>query len=200
MSNGTGSYHLAEVWVEAGDVLALMESTELILRGDVRRRFLRDESAQLHVDSDLFQFDCCGEVVALQLGATVADRWAKAIDTPPPGLRAKLGLAAGARALRVGAFDDTALESALAGVLVDTVETADMIIASISGPADLGAALAVHAACPALPIWVIHPKGAGAAFGDDEIRAVLRAHGFRDTKSCAVSERITASRRGLPSR
>jgi hypothetical protein len=190
----------AEVGGEAGDVRALLESTELILRGDVRRRFPRDRLARVRVEGDRLRFDCCGEAVALQLGATVAHRWAEAIAKPAPSLRAKLGLAAGARALRVGAFDDAALESALAGVLVDAVETADMIIACISGPADLDAALAIHTAYPALPLWVIHPKGKGVAFGDGEIRAVLRARGFRDTKSCAVSERLTASRYAVPSR
>lgn len=186
----------AEVGSEAGDVRALLESTELVLRGDIRRKFPRLRLARVRVEGDFLRFDCDGERVALQLGSTVARRWAKAIDTPPPNLRAKLGLAEGARALRVGVFDDPELESALAGVLVDGVENADMIIACVSEAADLDAALAIHAASPALPLWVVHPKGKRVAFGDGEIRSVLRARGFRDTKSCAVSDQLTASRYG----
>lgn len=189
----------AEVGGESGDVRALLESTELILRGNIRRRFPRDQLARVRVDGDHLRFDCCGEAVTLQLGATVAHRWAEAIATPPPSLRAKLGLSGNSRAIRVGAFEDAALESALAGVLVDDVATADMIVACISGPEDLDTALAVQTTRASLPIWVVHPKGKGVAFGDGEIRAVLRARGFRDTKSCAVSEQLTASRYSVPS-
>jgi hypothetical protein len=45
--------------------------------------------------------------------------------------------------------------------------------------------------------WAVYPKGTGVAFGDSEIRSLLRALGFRDSKSCSVSERLTATRYGL---
>lgn len=187
----------AEAGSEAGEVRALLESSELILRGAIRRRFPRDNLSRVRVVGDLLRFDCAGEAVALGLGAIVADRWAKAIAKPPPGLREKLGLAEGERAVCCGAFEDAALEAALTGVLTDAVQEADMVIACISGADDLDAALAVHKTRPALPLWAIYSKGKGVAFGDGEIRAILRARGFVDTKSCAVSDLLTASRYGI---
>jgi hypothetical protein len=191
----------AETWAEAGseagEVRALLESGELILRGAIRRRFPRDKLSRVRVEDDLLRFDCAGEAVTLALGAVVADRWAKAIAKPPPSLREKLGLAAGGRAFRIGTFEDVALEKALADACTDDAHEADMVIACIAKPGDLNAALAAHKTRPAIPLWAIYPKGKGVTFGDGEIRSVLRARGFVDTKSCAVSELLTASRYGI---
>jgi len=186
----------AEVGDATGDVRALLESTELILRGDIRRRFQRDRLADVCVDGEVLHITFEDETVALHLGAGVAETWAKAIATPPPSLRAKLGLAKGARAYRVGRFEDAALDEAMAGTLVDTMADADMMIACLADPGDLDTALAVHAGNPTIPVWAVYPKGAGVAFGDGAIRSLLRAQGFRDSKSCSVSARLTATRYG----
>lgn len=188
----------ADVGDEAGEVRALLESTDLILRGGIRRRFVRDGLARVRVEGDALRFECGGEAVALHLGAAAAAAWAKAIAMPPPSLGAKLGIGDGVRAFRVGPSDDAALEAAVAGALAADIGQAGMLIARVDGPADLDAALAVHAARPGLPLWVVYPKGRGVAFGDGEIRAALRSLGFRDSKSCAVSDRLTATRYGQP--
>ena len=150
--------------------------------------------------SDTLGFTCAGEAVRLHLGARTAEAWRKAIATPPPGLRAKLGLDKGARALLIGSFDDDVLANALKGVIAEDGADAAMLIACVEGPDDLAAAQAVHTAHPDLPLWTIYPKGRGAAFGEREIRTVLCAAGY--TKSCAVSSLLTATRynfkRGSP--
>lgn len=183
-----------EIGGEAGDVRTLLESTELILRGDIRRRFPRDRLVNVRVDGDALCFTCDGETVALHLGAIVADKWSKAIATPPPSLRAKLGLEKDARAFLIGTCDDVALADALDGALTGDVAQAAMIVARIDGPDDLAAAQAAQAKSPDLPVWTIYPKGKTVRYGDGIIRAVLREAGFRDTKSCAVSDRLTATR------
>jgi hypothetical protein len=184
----------AEVGTEAGEVKALLESHELILRGEIRRRLSRAEIEDLRVDGDRLRFTCVGEVVCLRLGSKVAEAWAKAIATPPPSLRAKLGLDKGAMAVLIGMCDDAALSGALEGALTGDLAEAAMIVARIDGPEDLAAARAVQARCPGLPIWTVYPKGKGVTYGDGPIRAALREAGFRDTKSCAVSDRLTATR------
>jgi len=183
---------------EKGEVRALLERGELILRGAIRRRFPRDQLNQVRIDGETLRFVCGSEEVALNLGANIAEKWAKAIATPPPSLRAKLGLAPGMTAIRIGVFDDTALAEAIEDALIDDVAQADMIIACVEGPVELDRALAAHARQPGAPIWAIYPKGKGVAFGDGEIRMTLRAEGYRDTKSCAVSDRLTATRYGKP--
>ncbi len=184
----------AEVGSEAGEVRVLLESAELILRGAIRRRFPRSSMKSVTVKDDTLCFTCAGESVRLHLGTSAAEAWRKAIAAPPPSLRAKLGLDKGARALLVGSFDDAVLADALEGVLVDNGADAAMLIVCVEGPDDLAAARAAHAAHSELPLWTIYPKGRGVAFGEHEVRTALRAAGFRDTKSCTVSSRLTATR------
>ena len=184
----------AEVGRETGEVRALLESGELILRGAIRRRFPRPSIKSVTVKNDTLCFICSGESVRLHLGARAVEAWRKAIATPPPDLRAKLGLGKRARALLVGSFDDDVLANALKGVIVKDGLAAAMLIVCVRGSADLTAAQAIHAAHPGLFLWTIYPKGRGVAFGEREIRTVLRAAGFRDTKSCAVSSLLTATR------
>lgn len=181
----------AEVGREAGKVRALLEARELILRGAIRRRFSKAALRDVRVEGPTLRFSHDGEAIALALGARAADAWARAITTPPPSLRAKLGLATGARALRVGIWNDPALAEALDGMLTDDVDAAAMVIACIQEPGDLAKAQAI---CGARPLWAVYPKGKDAGFGDAAIRAALRGEGWRDTKSCAVSDRLTATR------
>lgn len=181
----------ARVGSEAGAVKAMLEAHDLILRGDIRRRFPKAALEDLRVDGPSLCFQCAGEAVRLDLGAPVAEAWSRAIATPPPSLRAKLGLAKGARALLIGPCDDPALAEALEGAQTAFPAEAALVIARIDGPDDLAAAQAV---CGALPLWAIYPKGKAVPFGDSAIRKTLRAAGWRDTKSCAVSDRLTATR------
>ncbi len=184
----------AEVGNETDEVRALLESGELILRGTIRRRYPKSALEGAAVEGGVLCFRYAGEAVRLHLGARAADAWRKAIATPPRSLRAKLGLDRGERALLIGSFDDDALAEALDGALVEDAVAAGMMIACIEGADDLIAAQTIHGAHPGLALWAIYPKGRDVAFGESKIRAALRAKGFRDTKSCAVSERLTATR------
>lgn len=181
----------AEVGAEAGEVKALLESRELILRGTIRRCLPKTALKSVRVDGAVLSFTCDGETVRLHLGGKVAEAWAKAIATPPPSLRAKLGLDKGAKALLIGVCDDPVLADALEGALTDDPALASMVIARVDKPEDL---VAAQAACQVLPIWAVYRKGKPAVFSDSAVRAALRAAGFRDTKSCAVSDRLTATR------
>lgn len=184
----------AEVGTQAGEVRVLLESTEMILRGDIKRRYLRVEIQQLAVDGEVLQFRSGGDTVRLHLGEKVAQSWADVIAKPPPSLRAKLGLETGALALILGRVTDEALAEATSGSAVTSGAAAQMIIAVIDGPDCLAEVQRVQGDFPSLPIWTVYPKGRGIAFGDTAIRTVLRGAGFRDTKSCAVSDRLTATR------
>ena len=184
----------AEVGDETGEVRALLESAEMILRGAIRRRFPKSSIKSVTVKSDTLCFTCAGELVRLHLGPRAAEAWRKAIAVPPPGLRAKLGLDKGARALLVGSFDDDVLANALKGVIVKDGLDAAMLIVCVRGAGDLAAARPSMSSIRASPLWTIYPKGRGAAFGEREIRTALRAAGFHDTKSCTVSGLLTATR------
>lgn len=176
---------------ETGEVKALLEARELILRGPIRRRYPTAAMREVRVRDSSLTFDCAGETVTLDLGARAAASWAAAITRPPPTLRAKLGLDKGATALLVGDCGDADLAQALDGVRTDDPAAADMVVARIDGPDDLAVA---QAAAGSLPLWAVYPKGRSVVFGDTAIRTALRAAGWRDTKSCAVSDRLTATR------
>ena len=191
---GREAFVHAEVGAEAGEVRVLLESTEMILRGDIKRRYPRAEIQQLAVEGEVLRFLSGGDAVRLHLGEKIARSWADVIAKPPPGLRAKLGLETGALALILGSVTDEALEEATSGSAVTSGAAAQMIIAVIDGPDSLAEAQRVQGDFPSLPIWTVYPKGRGVVFGDTAIRTVLRQAGFRDTKSCAVSDSLTATR------
>lgn len=180
----------AEAGTEAGEVKALLESTELILRGAIRRRFPREAISDPRAEGELLRFACNGEEVRLHLGSKAALSWARAIATPPPDLRHKLGLKPGTLAFMIGPAEDAALVEALSGRLAASPDEAQMLVARIDAPEELQQVLALN---PALPIWAVYPKGK-PAYGDAAIRRDLREAGYRDTKSCAVSDRLTATR------
>lgn len=184
----------AEVGDEAGSVRALLESDALILRSSIRRRYLRRDLERVEVDGDALTFTCCGAAVRLHMGVKIASGWREAIMTPPPTLRSKLRLECGARAMLIGINGDVALREALDGVLVTDIGTADMIVACVEAGSDLDAALDLHALRQSLPIWAVYRKGPKVFFGATFTRERMRAAGFRDTKTCAVSEVRTATR------
>jgi len=99
----------AQVGAETGEVKAILESQELILRGAIKRRFAKEGMMQVASINGALTFSCQDEQVKLHLGEKQAEAWAKAIATPPPGLRTKLGLDKGAKTLLIKACDDPQL-------------------------------------------------------------------------------------------
>jgi hypothetical protein len=188
---GKEAITLACVGPESGEVKALLESSELILRGAIKRLLPKSTITDVQVTDTGLSFSCAGETVTLALDVPTAAAWAKAIVKEPPSLKEKLGLVNGARALALGSWEDAALSTALEGACTNDLATAALIIACVTGADDLAAARQMAAA---RPIWAVYPKGAAVSFGDSAIRKDMRAHGFKDTKSCAVSDLLTATR------
>ena len=179
----------------AGDVHALLETNELILRGGFRRRFPLPGLADVQVDGELLRFTGAGEDVALVLGAERARRWAKKITTPPPSLAEKLGIGPSSRALVIGQADSPALKEALAGGTAASSAEARLTLAVVPDEAALENALRVHETLPSgTPIWVVHGKGPRAPFGEGPVRKLMREAGYRNTKVSAVSDDLSATR------
>ena len=176
---------------ERGEAKAVLEAHELILRGGLRRRFPRADIADLHVADGALLFCCQGSAVRLELGAGPAEAWLRALLTPPPSLRDKLGLGAGDRALVVGPCDDPALVAAVEGATTTVLAEAVLVIACVDNADDLARACETGGG---LPLWTVYPKGRSAQFGDPQVRTLLRAAGWRDTKTCAVSAQLSATR------
>jgi hypothetical protein len=188
----------AEVGVEAGEVRAFLESHELILRGELRRRIAIPEIRNLRIDGDDLTFSSGGEAVRLRLGAQMASRWMTSIEAPPTDLKTKLGIRVGCRVFCLGAFDDETLKRSIAGHEAIDLLSATMLVAYVEAAVDIETALTTHAKHPTLPLWVVYRKGRTVAFGDTAIRSRLRQAGLRDSKSCSVSDFLTATRYSYP--
>jgi hypothetical protein len=181
------------------EVKALLETSELILRGDIRKRMPFHELRDVKVRSDSLCFKTGGEAVELVLGASTAAKWAATITSPPVSLTRKLGITDKTVVRVVGAIDDENLKVALADAARIEVRDADLIVACVDTLESLQGALkqARAALAKGVPIWVVYAKGPGHPLNEAAIRSLLRANGLMDTKVASVSPTLTAMRFNL---
>ena len=180
---------------------ALLETTELIFRGQFRLRIpFSDISSLSDANGDL-RVGFSGGVAVFELGPD-ATKWARQIRNPR-GRLDKLGVKSGARVAIVGIDDAVFLAElqARAPDLSDAslVPDADVIffaadeIAALSRLPELRAALDKKGA-----IWVISRKGKAATLKDTEVMAAAREAGLVDTKVVAFSTTHTALKLVIP--
>ena len=180
-------------------VKALLESNEIILRGDIRMSAPLDALKNVRVEAESLCFNIDKRPVQLHLGAKAAESWAKKIKTPPPTLADKLGIT-GKVVRTIGPIADQTLYSALCSAALVRAEKPDLIISCIDTSETLAATL--HAAktqlARSIPIWLIYRKGPGHPLNESGIRTALCARGLMDTKVASVSPELTALRFNLP--
>lgn len=176
----------------SGAVKAYLESDGIILRGELRGKLPRGGLMGWRVEGEDLCLRSGGEPLVLTLGAREAAAWVTALEKPLPSLAAKLGISAAARAWLIGGPAPEEIAVAVAGAEASGPEGAAVIIAVLTGPGDLEAALAAGMGT-GLRVWCVHGKGKGAAVGDAAVRAAFRAAGWMDIKSSAVSEAFSAT-------
>ncbi|RZJ07840.1 MAG: hypothetical protein EOP39_15385 [Rubrivivax sp.] len=182
---------------QSAEIKAQLESTTVVLRGELQRRWDIAALQQLRVEGDELRFSVGDEHVALALGEKEAGKWLTKLQTPPPTLAAKLGVSAENPALLIGPTAgplDPALAEALSGGLTTNPREARMLVAVLSKPAELPRMADYHAGMICKTVWVVHPKGPDASPSDVEIRLELRSRGYVDNKTSAVSDKLTATR------
>jgi hypothetical protein len=179
----------------SGEVRALLEARELILKGHLRRTLRIAEMTEVRVEGQNLHFRVAGDEIALGLGADRAGRWAKKIAAPPPSLAQKLGVGPSSKVLVTGPMEDAALRQALEGSRAASAEEARLCLAVVTDETALEQALRVHEALPLkAPIWIVHGKGPRAAFGEGPVRKLMREAGYKDNKVSAVSDKLSATR------
>ena len=187
----------ARVGTETAEATALLESTTVVLRGDIKRRWDIAALQNLRLDGEELRFEAGDEAVALVLGEKEAGRWLKKLQTPPPTLAAKLGVSADNPALLIGPTSgplDPALAEALAGCITTNMREARMLVAVLSKAAELPRMAEFHADMICKTVWVVHPKGPDADPSDAQVRTAMRGWGYVDNKTSAVSGTLTATR------
>ena len=188
--------------VSAGETIhvkAVLENHALILRGAVKKTLPVGEITDPRAVGDQLLFEHHGTPYALNLPAGQAAKWLKKLTTEPPSLAAKLGIDTTHRALVWGHSDDPALAAALQGATTDRASEAALSLAIVSDPDALAEALGVLlTTAPQAPVWIIYPKGAKSTLPESGVRNHLRSLGLVDTKACAVSDSLTATRYNRP--
>ena len=177
---------------QSGAVKAYLESDGIILRGDVRGKLPRAGLMDWRVEGEDLCLRAEGEPLVLTLGAKEAAAWVKALDKPPPSLAAKLGVSADARVWVIGGPAPEEIAVAVAGAEMPGPEGAALIVAVLTGPDDLRAALSAGQAS-GLRVWCVHGKGRGAVVSDAMVREAFRTAGWMDIKSSSVSEAFSAT-------
>jgi len=179
-------------------VKALLESEELILRGDIHLRAPLHTLHHVRVESESLCFNLDVGPIRLNLGAAAAKSWAKKIKTPPPSLADKLGIT-GKTVRTIGPMSDRALDSALTSAALISARNPDLILSYVETPESLATTLREAKAqlARSIPIWLVYRKGPGHPINESAIRTTLRAQGLMDTKVASVSPELTALRFNL---
>jgi hypothetical protein len=188
-----------ELGGSVADVKIHLEPGLLTLSGGVSRKLPTAELKNLKVLDDQLTFKVDGKPMRLHLGKAEAEKWAAAIQTPPPTLARKLGITDKTVVRTIGPVLDDALLAALDEADRVSANGANLIIACVETPESLGAALKAAKAQleNGVPIWMVYQKGPGHAVNENWIRTQLRSAGLMDTKIASVSAKWTALRFNL---
>ena len=181
---------------EEGDCKVLLEGNELILRSGLRRRVPLSAMAGVAARGSKLVFHVGQDDVELGLGPEAAQRWAKAITSPPPTLAGKLGISRTTRISVIGDVTSEELKAAIAEASAARGREVDLMLVCVNSQSEVDLTLhqcLADKTCSGT-LWVIYPKGASSGVKESTVRELLRSHGFIDTKVASVSARLTALR------
>ena len=128
------------------------------------------------------------------LGEKQAATWAHAIQNPPSRLT-KLGVKAGMR-VAVAGLKDPDFDEELARVVRPVAgDNLDLLIYAADSPSALAALPnLIPRLAPKGAIWIVSQKGKAAPLKEGDVRGAARTAGLVDTKVCAFSLTLTATR------
>jgi hypothetical protein len=181
---------------EQGDCKVLLEPTELIFRHGIRRRVALSALTGVAAVGENLVFHAGRDRVQLRLGPDVAQRWVKAIKTPPPSLAGKLGITLTTKLLVVGDVQSEELKAAIAEAGSVAGKEVDLVLICVNAESEMQPALTQWfevGTCSA-PLWIVYPKGRAGPLKESAVRERLRSLGFIDTKVASVSAKLTALR------
>jgi len=163
---------------------ALLETSELIFRGDTRLKIAFKEMSRVEASNGRLQVTFPQGQATFHVG-DVAARWAAKILNPP-GRLDKLGVKAGTRIRWIGAADKEFRQEAEQRGAAFVRTRPDLTFVSVSRLNDLTALNA-----GAAPAWVVYPKGVSNLREIDVLKAGRDA-GLVDIKVASFSPTHTA--------
>lgn len=180
------------------DGTVLLETDELVVRGDARVRVKRADIQRIARRAGAVTVTSPRATITLSLGEPAAERWEKKLGEAPKRLIDKLDVKPGAAVLLIGTHDD-----ALCAQLAErtsvvsrarTSKNRDVVFVDVRGAADMSRiARANSAITDDGAIWVVHPKGPNGV-ADTTIFAKAKELGLTATKVARVSDTLTAEK------
>jgi hypothetical protein len=180
---------------------ALLETTEVLFRGDFRLKIPFAEITSVASDDGALYLGYEGDVAVFDLGRD-ADKWAEKIRNPR-GLLDKLGIKPGMYTAVLGVEDADFLDqlTARAGAPDRSIDAGDLdiILYEANSLDDLARLPELRNAIkPAGAIWVVSPKGKGIVVRDVDVMAAAREAGLVDNKVVSFSATHTGLRLVIP--
>lgn len=185
---------------ESGEGRALLETDELVFRGDFRVNVPLREVTAATVKDGVLTVEWPAGRLALTLGRS-AEKWARAITSPKTVIE-KLGVKPGLRVVLVGRFE-TSFRTDVMNALgekpgVKPVAGSDLVFVLLTHPNDTDKFEdLVPAIFPDGAIWAVYPRGR-RDLSEDTVRRAARALGLVDIKVVKVSERHGALKLVVP--
>ena len=180
---------------------AQLETDHLLFRGTFRLKIPRKAITKLDADDGTLRVTYPDGTAIFELGPAAA-KWADKIRNPP-SLLDKLGVKAGLRVAVIGIDDeafiaqlrDRTSEVALRAPKKDTA----IVFFGANTTSDLARLEKLRGyLTPNGAIWVVHPKGKGAAFKDVDVFAIAKKVGLVDVKVASFSATHTAEKLVVP--
>jgi hypothetical protein len=182
-------------------VMALLEAEHLVFRGDLRLDIPFEQMREVAVDGDFLVVRTLEQEARLDLGAAMAERWARLIKEPK-GLFEKLEIQPQSRIAVVDVRDGvflTALRERVPSVTEGRVpEGAGVVFFGAETREALRKIPLLRARMvDSGALWIIRPKGSKAV-AESDVLAALRDAGLVDTKVVAFSKTHTAHKAVVP--
>jgi hypothetical protein len=184
--------------IREADSTVLLETDELIVRGDARVRVPRSSIQQIALRSGVLTVTATGTRVSLSLGADAAATWKKKLEEAPKRLIDKLDVRLGAKVWLLDVDNDVLIaqvEQRAGEVLRGrTATNCDIVVVDVDSEKELDRiSRAIEATTNTGAVWVIHRKGKSGV-PDTAIYARAKELGLVYTKVARVSERDTAEK------
>jgi hypothetical protein len=185
---------------QSGVAKILLETDDLILRGEVKARIPRRALKKVTVKNGLVTVAYDGGTLTLTLGAD-AERFAKKALEAPKSRLEKMGITSGSAIVALGISDPAfAKECKAGGITVATRAAKDsaLIVLGVERAADLPRTANVAKSLKKDgALWVIHPKGT-AGVKDTDIFAEAKKLGLTYVKVARFSDTHTAEKLVFP--
>jgi hypothetical protein len=185
---------------KSGAGRALLETDEVLFRGDFRARVPLHEISRVEAKQGVLTLTWSGGKLALALGEA-AEKWAEAIRHPKSVVE-KLGIKPGLKVAVLGGFEPAFHRDVARGLgakpLARASKGCDLVFVKFARPGDESRLAALTAAiAPAGGVWAVYPKGQ-RELSEDTVRAAAQQAGLVDVKVVRFSETLGALKLVIP--